>query len=88
MPARKFKDRTLAACYASARQMAADNFSTYYYSRAAGGFGPCWPHRGAGHRNAYWNGRQGARCTYLRTSPAYAYWAAGQDDMRQDGATE
>lgn len=68
MAARTFRDPTLAACYAVARRMAADNFSNWYYSK--GELGPRWPHRGAGHRDAYWTGRL-SEGNYIFDSPLY-----------------
>ena len=79
---RTFKDKTLADCYSVARKLGADNFSEFHYG--IGETGPRWPRRGAGHRNAYWNGRMGGPCRYARTWPAYAFWAAGVDDRKAD----
>lgn len=80
----KFKDIILNSCYLKARELAADNFSDYFYSRDS--YGPRFPHRGAGHRDAYWNGRQidSDRARYVRGSIAYAFWRAGRDDRKED----
>jgi len=72
-----FKDKHLQKCYALARQFGADRTSTFYLEGQ--------PRRGAGHRAAYWNGRSGQQNTYRRTSMAYAFWAAGRDDLREFG---
>ena len=77
---KRFKDRHMQAIYEACRRMGADNFSEFYYSAKA--MGPRWPRRGAGHRNAYWNGRQGKPTSWARNSLAHAAWAAGQDDMK------
>jgi len=73
----KFKDKGLQQGYALARKFGADKTSSFYIEGR--------PRRGASHRAAYWNGRSGQRCTYLRTSQAYAFWAAGRDDLREFG---
>lgn len=88
MSVRHFKDRTMAACYEAARRVAADNFSEFYYG--AGALGPRWPRRGAGHRDAYWNGRAGQdpRKRYPINSPAYAFCAAGADDAKDHGIVQ
>ena len=84
MTSRTFKNPGLAACYAVSREQGADNFSTYYYSKTP--IGPRHPTRGAGHRDAYWNGRLGVDPAkrYVRGTFAYAYCAAGADDRKTD----
>jgi hypothetical protein len=72
-----FKDKGLQKSYEMARKSGADKSSTFYIEGR--------PHRGAGHRVAYWNGRNGIKAMYLRNSLAYAFWAAGRDDLREHG---
>lgn len=76
----KFKDKNLQGCYELARKYGQDAESTFYIQGR--------PRRGAGHRAAYWNGRSGHPCRYERNSQAYAFWAAGRDDLKQFGPVE
>lgn len=83
-----FKDRSMSGLYTACRDAAADNWSEMYLSRTTAGInpmGPNMPRRGAGHRCAYWDGRQGVRSLYSRAhgTLGYAAWAAGRDDARR-----
>lgn len=68
----RFKDSGLQKMYAACRKFGADTSSSFYIEGR--------PHRGAGHRCAYWNGRQGKPSSWPRNTLAHAAWAAGQDD--------
>jgi len=72
----RFKDPKLQQFYENCRRLGKDPSSEFYYAGR--------PHRGAGHRNAYWNGRQGLPCRYIRGTFAYSAWAAGQDDRKEE----
>lgn len=78
MRGRHFKDKGLQKCYDLGRKFGSDPTSTFYIEGR--------PRRGAGHRAAYWNGRSGMGERYVRNSQAYAFWAAGKDDLRDFGA--
>ena len=74
----KFKDKSMQQVYETCRRLAADPTSEFYYNGL--------PRSGAGHRNAYWNGRRGAPPKlYLRGSLSYACWRAGADDYKASG---
>lgn len=40
------------------------------------------PRRGANHRNAYWDGRNGKPCTFPPKTFAHAAWKAGCADRK------
>lgn len=71
-----FADRSMKKMYDACRSFGADKNSSFYIQGK--------PHRGAGHRCAYWNGRNGLPSRWLKNSLAYAAWAAGRDDRRKD----
>ena len=73
----KFKDRAKQTMYEVCRRLGADRTSEFWVQPAG-----TVPRRGAGHRNAYWNGYNGEPSRYLRTSLNYAAWAAGRDNER------
>lgn len=73
---KRFKDKARQAAYEIARRLGADKSSTFYVDGR--------PHRGAGHRCAYWDAREGKPSTYSEpTFAAYPYWRAGVDDREE-----
>lgn len=68
----RFKDRSMQRMYESCRAHGQDRSSSFWIEGR--------PHRGAGHRAAYHNGREGLRPSWPRNTLAYAAWAAGCDD--------
>lgn len=73
---RRFRDADRQKAYEQARRSGADASSTYYHQGK--------PHRGAGHRCAYWDAREGKPSTYSDPSiAAYPYWRAGADDRTE-----
>jgi hypothetical protein len=79
MTTRKFKDRTMQAMYENCLRLGADTSSEFYFTDRDGSRSP---RTGAGHRFAYWNGRNGKPASWARNTPAYACWAAGRDAFR------
>lgn len=74
MARRRFTRRGWQEAYDLARRMGNDRSSTFYNSDGS-------QHTGAGHRCAYWAGRNGTPSTYSdRNCNAYPYYAAGVDD--------
>lgn len=81
MKNRTYKDRHLQRMYDACRELSHDTSSELYYNGK--------PRRGAGHRNAYWDGRSGTpNHKYERGTFAYVCWAAGKDDLRDFGPVE
>ena len=75
---RKYKTRQFQAFYDSIRKLAADRSSEFWYNGE--------PHRGAGHRCSYWDGRSCLkRHARARTFSDVAY-QAGLDDAKAKGA--
>jgi hypothetical protein len=75
----RFKDSQLQKFYEQCSRLAADRSSEFYFTDRDG---TRQPRRGAGHRCAYWNGRQGLPSSWPRNTFAHAAWAAGQDDAK------
>lgn len=76
---RKYKTHMLEIAYRSCRTLAANCKSSFWLSGL--------PHRGAGHRAAYWDGRSGVRTTMRRAKTIQdAAYRAGQDDAKARGA--
>lgn len=71
-----FKHPQLQSQYEMCRQLGNDTSSGFYRDGR--------PRRGAGHRDAYWNGRHGNPSRYIKDSLSYASWAAGRDDRKLD----
>lgn len=88
----RFRTPELQAMYAKARELGADNFSSFYVATLSSGprlWGPFPPRTGAGHRCAYWDARRGRRSLYDgsrggRDTYGYAAWRAGADDRADD----
>ena len=77
---KRFKDKSKQAVYETCRRLAADPTSEFYHQGK--------PRSGAGHRNAYWNGRRGLPAKlFPRDSLSYACWRAGADDYVAAGKT-
>lgn len=73
---RRFKNPAFQKAYEIARTMGADPASTFYVDGK--------PRTGAGHRCAYWDGRQGKPSTYSDpTITGYPYYRAGVDDRKE-----
>ena len=68
----RFKDYRLQQFYETCRRLGTDTTTEFYHHGN--------PRRGAGHRAAYWNGREGKPSSWPRNTFAHAAWAAGQDD--------
>lgn len=87
MTRRVFKDRMMAAMYEGCRKAARDNWSEMFLVKNTAGliYGPHTPRRGAGHRCAYWDGRQNRPSLYARAKGTlgYAAWSAGADDAKE-----
>jgi hypothetical protein len=72
----RFKDPAMQATYETCRRIAAERGGELF--KYDGKF----PRRGGGMSSAFWNGYDGQPTRYLRTSLAYAAWAAGRDHER------
>ena len=71
-----FKNDKMQKMYEVCRHLAADQLGEFWLNGK--------PRTGALHRSAYWKGRQGLPCLlWPRNSLAYAAWAAGRDDRRE-----
>lgn len=81
----RFRPPMMQALYEACRNLGRD-FGSELYHRPDSGHGPVWPRGGAAHRDAYWQGRKGGHGLYGRDPRilAYAAWAAGDDDRKQD----
>ena len=86
-----FRNPRMQRFYEDCRRLAADQTSGFWYDDGKGGR---TPHRGAGHRVRYWNGRSGLPFHIGRISPAdrqligYAAWLAGRHDLLDFGPVE
>jgi hypothetical protein len=78
---RHYKNKSLQTFYEACRKLGADPQSEFYFTDRDGITRR--PRRGAGHRHAYWNGRQGApNLLWSRGTFAYVAYMAGRDDAR------
>ena len=69
------RDPRLAQHYDDCRRLAADPTSSFWHDGR--------PARGAGHRAAYWDGRDGVpNHKHPRLTFAWAAWHAGRDDRK------
>jgi hypothetical protein len=89
MTTNPFRNKVMRGLYEGCQSAAANNWSEMYASKTTAGvnpMGPNAPRRGAGHRCAYWDGRQDRPSLYERSqgTVGYACWAAGRDDRKED----
>lgn len=77
MAKRSFKNPVMQRHYDIMRELARDPSSELFHEGR--------PRLGANTRTAYWKGRDGKPCVYVRDSHAYACWAAGVDDRKDLG---
>lgn len=73
----RYKDPTMEACYQNALKAAADPKSEFYYNGK--------PHRGAGHRCAFWDGYNGLErsANVIPGTMSQAFFQAGKEWSRR-----
>jgi hypothetical protein len=71
----RFKNPSMQKAYDQCRAAGADPNSGLWWNGK--------PSRGGATASAFWDGYDGIPCRYLRTSLAYAAWAAGRDHERK-----
>ena len=78
---RAFPDPNWQSTYINARDLASDNFSNFYTSAVVG---PCAPDKTDRHKLFYWEGRNGSTRTPARGTLYWTFYAAGEDDRKED----
>lgn len=79
---RQYKDRTMQAAYDACVAAFHNPRSEFYFIRPDG---TRVQRKGAGHRNAFWNGYNGlANRTFPHGSAAWAAYMAGRDLMQAE----
>ena len=72
----RYKDRSMQTMFDACLADGADRTSEFFIDGK--------PRRGAGHRNAYWNGFNGVRLTYSPNTLAFACFMAGRENAKHE----